>query len=103
MCPSATRSVGTWSGCSTSGSAARSGPVLPSHDLQTPRLTGCEERVWIDVVEPTDEVLLGLVVRRPVDGAATRVELHVEIVATAFECREALLDGRSFRVALSHP
>jgi hypothetical protein len=48
-------------------------------------------------------VLLGLVVRRPVDGAATRVELHVEIVATAFECREALLDGRSFRVALSHP
>jgi hypothetical protein len=48
-------------------------------------------------------MLLGLVVRRPVDGAATRVELHVEIVATAFECREALLDGRSFRVALSHP
>jgi hypothetical protein len=28
--------------------------------------------------------------------------LGVEIVATAFECGEALLDCRAFRVALSH-
>ena len=102
MCPSATRSVGTWSCCSTSGSGTLNGAVLPSDDLQPPRPPGCEERVRIDIVEPTDEVLLGLVVRRAVDGGATRVELHVEIVATAFECRETLLDGRSFRVALSH-
>jgi hypothetical protein len=47
-------------------------------------------------------VLLGFVVRRAVDGGATRVELGVEILATAFECGEALLDCRAFRVALSH-
>jgi hypothetical protein len=47
-------------------------------------------------------VLLGLVVGRAVHRGAARVELHVEIVAAALECREALLDRRPFRIALSH-
>jgi hypothetical protein len=102
MCPSATRSVGTWSGCSTSGSGCPSGRVLSAHDLQAPRLSGGEERIWIDIVEPADEVLLGLAVGRTVDGCAAGIELQVEIVTAAFERGEALLDSRPFRVALPH-
>jgi hypothetical protein len=101
---SATRSVGTWSGCSMSGSAGvlRASRLPATDDLEAPRFARSEQRIRIDVAEPPDEVLLGLDLRGAVDSGAAGVELQVEIVTAALEGGEALLDRRAFRVSLPH-
>src|SRR2546425_89251 len=48
--------------------------------LNAPRLPGGEEGIWVAVVGPADEVLVGLVVGRAVDGSSAGVELLVEVV-----------------------
>jgi hypothetical protein len=63
---------------------------------------GGEQLVRIDIAEPPEEVLLGLVFRRSVDGDATAVERRIRVVA-ALERRLALLDRASFRVPFAHP
>ena len=54
---------------------------MAANDLDAPRLARGEEGIGVDVVEPADEVLLGLVVRRAVDRGASLVETQVEVVA----------------------
>src|SRR5262249_51813126 len=75
--------------------------LLPAHDLDAPRIAGCEQRIRVDVVEPSDEVRLRILLRRAVDSGASGIELPAQFV-TALERRKTFLDGAPFCIPFTH-
>src|SRR5262249_49921243 len=91
--------------CSPRGSARRPRPrqLLRGGDAdgQAPGPARREQLVRVDVLEPADEVLLGLVIRGTVDCAPLARRSAVEVVA-ALECRLALLARRPLHLPPRH-
>src|SRR5262249_13956760 len=80
---------------------ARSRLARPVDDLEAPGLPGSEELVGVDLVRPADEVALGIILGRAVDGATAGIDRRGHVVA-ALERRLALLDRGSFAVPFPH-
>ena len=66
------------------------------HDRDAPRRAACEERVGIDLAEPSEEVALGVVVGRAEDGVARAPRRQHRLIGVA------LLERRPLRVPLAH-
>src|SRR5688500_17740945 len=76
--------------------------VALANDRDAPGLSRGEERVRVNLVGPAEEMPLGVVVGRAVDGWAVGRGVGRLAALGALEVRETLLGRRPFCVSLAH-